>query len=77
MNEQSNICQQSLPAAFIIGNISCLVPLLTLTDDKRGKTSRPVVRAQIQTSCNSEENISNFNCFVVGVHCRFSNVLLR
>ena len=45
--------------------------------NKRGQTSRPVVGAEIQTSCNFEANLRG-RCYVLGcVHCLFNNVLLE
>ena len=45
--------------------------------NKRGKTSRPVARAQIQTSCNFEENISRCSRVLGCVYSRHNNVLLE
>ena len=42
--------------------------------NKRGQTSRPVVRAQIQTSCDFEENISHCNCILGCGYCRRTNL---
>ena len=45
--------------------------------NKCGQTSRPVVRAAIQTSCNFEENICNCNCLLDCLYYCFHNVLLE
>ena len=45
--------------------------------NKRGQTSRPVIRTQIQTSCNFEANIPNCNCLLGCICCWFDNVLLE
>ena len=45
--------------------------------NKRGQTSRPVVRAQIQTSCNFKANICNFNCFLSSADCLLNNLLFE
>ena len=44
--------------------------------DKRGQTSRPVVRAQTQTSCNFEANLFDGHCFLACVNPWFDNVLI-
>ena len=41
--------------------------------DKRGQTSCAVAATQIQTSCNSEESIHNYNCVLGSVHYRYFN----
>ena len=44
---------------------------------KCGQTSRPVVRAQIQTSCNFKANICNCDCFLGFLLCGFHSVPLE
>ena len=45
--------------------------------DKRGQTSRPVVGAEIQTSCNFEANLRDCYYLLGCVHCLFNNALLE
>ena len=45
--------------------------------NKRGQTSRPVVRTSIQTSCKFKANICNSHCIWGSVDCRLSNVLFE
>ena len=45
--------------------------------NKRGQTFRPVVRAQIQTSCNIEKNICNCNCFLDCEYCQHINFVFE
>ena len=57
----------------------CLEPpsLFTLTAISVDKTSRPVVRDEIQTSCNFEANISHYICCLDCVCCRYGYALLE
>ena len=45
--------------------------------NKHRQTSRPVARAQIQTSCNFEENVSRCSCILGCAYRRHNNVLLK
>ena len=45
--------------------------------NKRGQTSCPVIKTQIQTTCNFRANVSNCNCFLGSLHCRNDNVVLE
>ena len=45
--------------------------------NKRGQTSRSVVRAQIQTSCNFEANLCAMHLDVVCVYYRFNGAFLE
>ena len=65
VNKQWNTCRFSVFTVFITGQILCLVSLLVDNDyHKCGQTSRSVVRAQIQTSCNFKKNLCNCDCFL-------------
>ena len=58
LNERWNICPYVVAVSGITGYILCGVSLLTCTDrNKRGQASRPVIKIQIQTSCNFKANI--------------------
>ena len=45
--------------------------------NKRGQTSRTVARAQIQTSCDFDEDISPCYCILGCAYCLHNNALLE
>ena len=51
--------------------------LVDIDCNKCGQTSHPVVRAQIQTSCNTEKSICSCNYFLGRLYCRFRIVFLE
>ena len=68
VSEGWNICRTVFAANHITAYILCSVSLLTLTTISVDKTSRPVARAQIKTSCNFQANVSNAIYLFLGLY---------
>ena len=63
VNELWNICRFTFVVVVMTGFFLFSV-FVDIVCHKCGQTSRPVVRAQIQTSCNFKANISSCDCFL-------------
>ena len=77
-NEHWNISRFVL-AARIITDSSYFLWSFSVDSgcNKRGQTSRPVVGAEIQTSCNFKANLCDPHYFLGCVHGLFNNALLE
>ena len=78
LKERKDICRYIRICYFQYHKSYFVFSIFVYTDrHKRGQTSRPVIRTQIQTSCNFEANISNCSCFLGCPLCRNGNVTLE
>jgi len=64
--EQWNLCRYTLSSLVVAGYTLCIGDR-----NKRGQISRPVVRAEIQTSCNFKANICDCSYLLDYVRCCF------
>ena len=76
MKERWNICPYVSAVSNITSYILCGVSVDT-DRHKRGQASRPVIRTQVQTSCNFKANIWHCSFFLDSLHCRSDNDTLE
>ena len=78
VNESWNISSYALAAVDLAGFVLTVCVFVYIVCSKCGQTSHPVVRAQIQTSCNFKAFICEGNSLLDFLYCRcFHNVLLE
>ena len=77
VNERWNICRLTVSVVVIAGYFFLFSVFVDIVCHKCGETSRPVVRAQIQTSCNFKANICSCDCFLGFLLCGFHSVPLE